>query len=119
MDIQAKRGDHEDYDLALTDRNQNPVNLTGCTVWFMAKRRPTDEDVDAIISKESGAAGLAVLDAVGGTLLLTLEPGDTEDLADGIQRLYYDVQVKDATGRITTPLEGHLDVDSDIRRAVI
>ena len=118
MDIYATRGDHETYDLALTSANGDPTNLLEAEVWFTAKRRPTDADEDALIEKAIGS-GLTVVDAAAGTLTLALEPGDTEDLGGGVQTLYYDVQAKDPTGRISTPLKGHLYVESDVRQATI
>jgi hypothetical protein len=116
MDIEAIRGDTETYDLTLTDAAGDPVNLTGSTVWFTAKRRTSDPDEDAIITATQGE-GLEVTNAAGGALTLTLAPADTEALESRLVRLEYDVQLKDGTGRITTPLRGKLYVHPDIRRA--
>lgn len=119
MDIQATRGDHETYDLALTDPTGDPLPLGGASVWFTAKRRPTDADEDAIIDKAIGSGITVIGDPAEGNLRLELEPADTEDLAAGIQTLYYDVQTKDPAGRIATPIRGRLIVASDVRQATI
>jgi hypothetical protein len=116
MDIEARRGDTETYDLAITDRAGDPVNLTGSTVWFTAKRHTSDADDDAIITATQGD-GLEITNAAQGELTLTLQPDDTSGLEDRLVRLEYDVQLKDGTGRITTPLTGKLYVHPDVRRA--
>lgn len=117
MDIQARRGDHETYDLALTQASGAALNLTGATVWFTAKHRASDADADAAIAKSSPAGGITIANAAEGLCTLELEPDDTADLGDHLAVLAYDVQVRDAANRISTPLSGRLLVAGDIRRA--
>jgi hypothetical protein len=96
--LNVTRGDLVTFDLEVTAEG-------GDTVTFTAKRRLLDEDADAAISK--------VLEPSDDATTLTLLPEDTAELADGL-RLYWDVQVDDGAGGITTPLNGILVIAADV-----
>lgn len=107
------RGDTADFDLVVT-QNGSPVNLTGSTLRFTAKRRVTDGDADAIFSKSSASATeIEITDAVNGLATVHGLPADTAGLA-GKTKLFYDVQVTDSLGRVYTLDYGTITVLVDV-----
>ena len=105
MDI-IKRDD-ESFELTFVDIEGNPINLLDCTVFFTVKKRVTDTDEHAIIAKEityfaAPTSGVAILD-------LTHEE---TDLHPG--SYFFDVQVKDTRGDISSSEVGRLLVKQDI-----
>jgi hypothetical protein len=117
--LSMTRGDKQAFEIAIVDADDVAVDLTGITITFTAKRRPTDADVDALIAK-STASGIAVdADPSLGTATITLDPEDTEDLTERQigRSLYWDVQIDDLAGDVRTPLSGRLAIASDQTRA--
>lgn len=89
-----------------------PFNLTGCTVYFTlnSSKAPTDDgtDVSAALKTSTNsfstpASGLAVI-----TLTNTL----TQPLVGG--KYYYDIQLKDSSGNITSLGQNTFTVVDDI-----
>lgn len=111
--LSITRGDTRVYSITLTDADSEPLDLTGVSVTFTAKRSQLDSDEDAIISKAVGS-GIAVDDPETGIAVLTLDPEDTEDLPARTLRLFYDVQVVDAAGVVVTPLMDVLEIQPDV-----
>lgn len=113
MDYKMTRGDSRTIITPLADAAGDPIDLTGCTVWFTAKALYTDADASATFQK-STADGITVVDEDTGVIQVDIDPEDTEDL-DGVRtRLVYDIQVKDATGKVSTPQSGKLIVYPDV-----
>lgn len=113
------RGDSLILDIQVTDQNTGaPVNLTGAKVWFTAKRHPRDSDAQAVIAKwgsEGGAQnGVSFPDPVNGKATITILPSDTTPLPDADDTLYYDIQVKESSGVVSTVEWGKLKVLVDI-----
>lgn len=85
-------------------------DLTDATVFFTVKRDPLDPDDEALINKT-----ITVHDLLGAELSRThvdLTKDDT-NIAHG--RYWYDFQVKDAAGKISSTGPQNLLVDQDIR----
>lgn len=112
--IAIVRGDTAVLDVAIT-RSGSPVDLTGATLWFTAKRAKSDPDAVAVIAK-STASGITVTSASGGTATITIDPDDTSDLTSATA-LVFDVQLKESGGRITTVDSGTLRVTLDVTQA--
>lgn len=108
------RGDTVSFTSAVK-RSGVAVNLTGATLWFTAKRLISDIDANAVIAKTSGS-GIVVLSAVDGTYRVDLLPADTASLTKTTQ-LYYDVQLKESNGVVTTIDRGTLEIIADIRQS--
>lgn len=116
MNFEMHRGDSAAFDLTIT-KNAVAVNLTGSTLRFTAKRDKADPDADAIISKvSSDASQIEITNAAGGLATVHLVPADTEDLTEQTT-LLYDVQVKDATNKVFTLVEGKLKIKLDVTQA--
>lgn len=111
FNIVCKRGDTIDLEVIAT-RDGAPLDLTGTSIWFTAKRKLKDADENAIAQKTLGA-GITVTDAEAGEALVTLDPADTAALTKETT-LYCDVQVVEASGRVTTVASGTLTIELDV-----
>lgn len=76
-----------------------PASLvTGGTIYFMAKRRLTDADADAILSKTSEeGGGITIEDAIAGTIITRIDPADSRVLSNSKTRLCYEVEIEKNT----------------------
>jgi hypothetical protein len=107
------RGDTAQFQIAVTDVDGHPVNLTGCSLWFTAKIDPTSLDAAAQFQKKTPSTGIAITDAANGIAVITMLAADTSSLT-GDQTLECDVQLKDGTGAIQTVARGQIKVLADI-----
>lgn len=73
-----------------------PASLvTGSTIYFMAKRRKTDADADAILSYTSEVdGGITVEDSVTGEIITQVEPADTRALTNVTNKLFYEIEIE-------------------------
>lgn len=115
-DLVAVRGDTEIYDLTVATPSGAAVDLTGSDLWFTVKKRLTDPDPAALIRKETGA-GITIADQVTnrGQAAIQLDPVDTEKIVPGTY--YFDVQMKNVPGSITTLANGSIDITADVTRS--
>lgn len=113
INLNAHRGDDEEYAITVTGTDGGPFDLTNCAVQFTAKRRLRDPDEDAVIIKDLDD-GIEVTNASGGLATLRLASADTVGLPAQRTSLYYDIQVTDEDGLISTPIEGRLIVRPDV-----
>lgn len=115
INLVAKRGDDEEYEFTITVADGGPFDLTDCDLAFTAKRLLTDPDSDAVIVKTLGD-GITVTDAENGEATLVIASADTVGLTVDRRGLhfYYDIQVTESDGLISTPIEGRLTVRSDV-----
>jgi hypothetical protein len=116
--LAVTRGDRQTFAISITDADGVAVDLTGITITFTAKRRPTDTDAQAVISLSTAAGIVTDYDPTLGTATITLDPEDTEDLSDHViaRSLYWDVQIDDMAGDVRTPLSGRLAISADTTR---
>lgn len=106
--IEVIRGDDLTIELALTEEDGTPVNLTGTTVFFTVKKKLADSDEDAVISKE-------VTDHTepeNGVAVISLDNDET-DIAAGIY--HWDIQILNA-GKISSINYGIFRVIPDVTR---
>jgi hypothetical protein len=128
----ARRGDPTDFRItrrttksfAISARRYDPVtgadigplNLTGATVRFTAKRRYQDDDASAVITKTVGA-GITLDDAANGLATLKLVDADTAPADSGkITDLVYSLEVTQ-TGETVEIAYGTLTVDPKARQS--
>jgi hypothetical protein len=104
LDHTMTQGDTLALDFDSVDEAGDVVSLIGATIrWQLSKAsRKT-----ALISKEIGA-GITVTDAAGGLYTVLLEPVDTLDLQG---TFYYEVEVVDADGRVSTVRRGEIEIE--------
>jgi hypothetical protein len=101
-----------------------PMPLAGCFVWFTLKpytqvpdNQATCQITTATASTPPGGV-ITITNAVIGLLQVTAPPLATFLFPDGVVDLLYDVQVKDATGAITTVETGVVRVLPDVTLAI-
>lgn len=101
------RGDSKVFNLTVTG------DLTGAKVWMSAKTSHTATDF--VFQKDTaGLGGIVITNAVGGLATVTLSPSDTSGLPPTTIKLVFDVQVKSASGLISTVQTGTLTVTPDV-----
>lgn len=105
-DIFIIRGDTASINLEVPE-----IDLTGCTVFFTAKAAFDDDvtDAAAVIAVETTSH----TDPEAGETTINLSPADTT-VTPGIY--YYDIQVKDGSGNITSIAARKLQIFADVTR---
>ena len=97
-----------------------PVSLVDCRLWWTVKRSIADPDTAAVISKTSAIAGGIVFGSGSGTATISLLGSDTTNLigvGDSSATFFWDLQLKDAGGKIQTLDAGTLLLTADVTRA--
>lgn len=89
-----------------------PVDITGWTIFFTIKKRKTDTDSQAVVSKTitnipNPTLGVYVLEV----------PASELDTLQGVY--YYDFQIKLTSGEIYTLARGTITFDVDITRRIV
>ena len=105
------RGDTRSITLTFTDKNSDPIDLTGATLWFTVKSAVADADADAVIQKKITDH----TDPTNGISTVVISPEDTENLP--IARYFYDFQLVDPNGNVSTVLEGTFKLKYDVTRS--
>ena len=96
----------DDLDLRVTVRssiNSNPVDITGVSATWVAKRSP---DAPAVITKTTGS-GITLTTPTTGQLTITLASSDTADITGD---LLHELQVVDVGGKVSTVMRGRMRV---------
>lgn len=103
------RGDDKAYTIHFKDQDSVDVDITGWTIRFTLKKNIDNSDEDAKIKKDITTH----TDPTHGKTLLILSNTDT-NLTPG--KYYYDIQVEDAAGHITTLIRKTLVIRKEITR---
>lgn len=111
--LRATRGDDEVYQLTIRDANEQPVDLTGASLWFTAKRSFEHSDAEAVLQKTIGA-GITLVDAVAGRADVKIDAADTAGLEARPVPLVWDCQLRSASGDVSTVDAGVLVVEPDV-----
>jgi hypothetical protein len=104
--------------ITVIDGADQPLDLTGKTLRFTAKRHMSDDQADAVIAKSSGN-GITHLAQSGDTLgeaEVAIVPGDTATLPAYTVALFYDVELADGDERYQTE-SGTLSIMPDVTTA--
>ena len=100
-DLTMIQGDTLALDFAITDADGAAVDLTGATIrWQMARSVYAAPD----LSKAVGT-GITVTSAPGGLFTVMLAPSDTADITG---TFYFEVEIVDASGNVSTPRTGEI-----------
>jgi hypothetical protein len=107
MSLTVFAGDDQLWDVYVT-KNGAPLSLAGMTAaTFLVKNSIDDPDGGALITKTL-AVGIAVVDAAGGHLTVTLLAADTVLMAN--RSLACALKIKDALGLTHTVYSGPLEI---------
>lgn len=110
------RGDDSSRIITIVDADGDPLDLTGCTIRFTAKRRRSDAQAEAVISKVTPTQ-IAINAQTGdtlGTATLTIDAADTASLEAMRIDLAYDVQLTTVAGKVYTTETGTLTINPDV-----
>jgi hypothetical protein len=107
------RGDTEVFDAAITVSGV-PVNITGCSLKFTAKRSLQDLDADAVFQLTTPAE-IVITNGPGGLCQINVASLDTSALI--VPTLCYcDLQLVDLLGNVSTTTTGTLLIKIDVTR---
>lgn len=118
--ITLQKGDTEFIELSLTNPDGTPLNLAGIAqIYFTVKRRLSDPDSAAILSKSLGS-GIAITDAAAGSALIIIAGADTRNLLRNTldRDLQCDVIVVDTIGQEFQVARDTLRIESRVRVTV-
>lgn len=108
------RGDDVVLKHTVTDANGAAQDLTGCTLWLTGKRNRSDADAVAVFQLDSNGHGIAIQSpASAGIAISTIPKTATEGLTK-TTRVYWDLQLKDAAGNVSTVDSGSFTIDLDV-----
>jgi len=115
------RGDSLGFELELMNPLTGaPLNITGAKFWFTAKNNYVDADERAVIRLDTALlGGVSIVDAARGLARVDVPPLATRALPDGIVRLVYDVQIREAGGSVSTIESGTIKIYPDVTRAIV
>lgn len=111
------RGDTLEVEVEdIVDRLGAPIDFTNplTKAWFTVKDYLVRADSQSLWQ---GTYGAGIVQIYPGRLLATIPAFETSQLYDGVEKLYYDLQVKDATGRVKTVEKGLFIVRPDVTKA--
>lgn len=114
--LEMFRGDDESFDVQVFEVDGvTPVNLSGATLRFTAKRRFGDLDTDAVIVCTTDDATITLVNATIGLARIDVPAASTDDLLRDTL-LVWDLQVTDIATKVRTVAEGTLIVRRDVSR---
>lgn len=108
--FEAVTGDHFNLNLAFTDANGDPVDISGyesikCTI----KAHPgLADNATGVVQKTA-----TITNGAGGLATVALADTDTDDL---VGSYFYDVQYVDGSGTVKTAMTGVITFTRDITR---
>lgn len=111
MKISIKRGDHVTIEFVVK-KDGAVLDITGYTAFITVKKKTTQTDDEAVISKTWTSHN----DPTNGITQLNLENSDTQDIEPGVYM--YDFQVTDTSGK---PMSSETDlfiITSDITNRI-
>ena len=105
--LEMNKGDNEKFKIIIVydDDPTDPVDLTGCKIWFSVKKNYTDTSYE--LQRRNDLAGgsdseILITDAVNGECEAYIVPDNTEDMTPSIY--VYDVQIDHPQEGIKTPI---------------
>ena len=103
------RGDNYSVKVNIKDKDGNPINLEGRTLYMTLKLSPAQPDSEAAFQTKVVLAGS---DAQNGEGWVTMLPADTAKLNP--IRYWYDIQMVTSETSAKTLLKGRVPVEGDI-----
>ena len=110
--LQIIRGDDTVLTVTFTDKNNNPINLTGSTVFFNLKKSLLDKDSKALIATTVSVHS----QPTQGITTIPLTETETNIEPDVY---YYDLQIKDYNNQIHSTQSSFIEVLADVTRRTL
>ncbi len=107
QNFEMHSGDTKDIVVTVLDELDQVVNISGATAVFILSQNPYSP---AVITKSSGS-GIVITDGPAGILTITLDAADTESLQGSF---YYEVELTDASSRVSTIVVGQINIRADV-----
>ena len=95
--VSVYRGTSKTLVLKVKDKNKEPVNLTGATVYFSVKRDERDTGNPLIQKMSSDSAQIEIPNPTDGIAKIYLQPADTQNF--DITKYRFDVWMVSAVGK--------------------
>ena len=110
IDFEIIQGDDSAIQVTFKDEDGVAINITGYTVYFTVKKKPDadEDDSTAVLKKEVTSH----TDPTNGITNIEIAKADTEDVEP--RRYFYDLQLKDGSGKISSSKYGVLEIIPDI-----
>lgn len=110
-------GNSEDFELEITDEDNNAVDITDAQIIFSVKEDYDDEEY--IFQRKNSFAGgddteILITDETGGLCEIYIIPDNTSDLKAGTY--VYDVWVKLTTGKEKTVVANRLFLKDSVKK---
>lgn len=108
-DLTVKRGDTTSWDIILKDVDGNVIDLTNCVIYMTVKSEYSYDDDHSIFQKR--------IDNVPNPELgiATIKVSNLENDIPP-KNYYYDIQITDSYGNVTTLFEGKYIIEADVTR---
>lgn len=116
VQLEMVRGDTPVWELAVTDKNGAPYDISGSTIWMTAKNNIDDTDLAAIFQLSTTTGEITLTTPLSGLAQIIPTAAATSGLTADAQ-LYYDIQVRTPANRTFTVVKGTLIVSRDVTRA--
>jgi hypothetical protein len=101
QDVTHWAGDSATIRIPVLDKTGASVDLSGAAArWWMAKNVSATATEDIYVKKSSGSGLTIENSTAGSTIVVTLDPVDTEGKTAGT--FYHECEVVDASGNIST-----------------
>lgn len=112
FDFTMHSGDNVLLEVTLLDENDAVVPLSGAAIdWALAKRKGKSGFSHSVLASKSLGSGITIIDAPSGRFDIGVGPADTDGLKGDF---YYETQVLDSAGRVSTVLVGTITVVEDL-----
>ena len=110
-DLTMFRGDGAKFDIVVA-LDGLVVDITGAKLWMTARRSPGSPFTFTRTTLTT--PGFTITAGALGKATVILDPADTSALASEPVTLIYDIQIKEASGRVWTVTSGNLTVNPDV-----
>lgn len=108
LNLTIEQGTTFEKRLTWRDKNKRPVSLTGYTARMQI--RPSVAATEVILELSTSNGRIVI--GASGTIDLKLTPAETSALKAGV----YDLELTDASGRVTRLIEGKLNLSPEVTR---
>jgi len=107
--VQETEGDTFTRDINFRDDSEDPIDITGWTIYVTVKRDLDDDDDDAVLSDDVTSHD----NATNGETSFSFTASETE----GLDTIYYfEVKYEDNSGEVNTMLQRRIEFNPAVRQ---